>query len=667
MNSRRLVGLLSTVMIIVGVALLTTPVALGFSASGTEMMSSGQSSASKGTATVAQATSKPSSTSVPATATATAPASKIKPGALTATATTAPPTATATQTPSKVKNEAQSAGPAGSIQYTLEGQTKSPQLKYTTGDVKGWAEGECIPFRLTIDHPVSGTIQIDFDNLNGGIVGIVGLENVQVTSGGSGTVTGSGTFQSGGVTIGYIRFSLTATGDPAVIAWCARLGNKASQWPGSSIHVSLHDVGEKTVPIITNGIISVQTYSISGMKFNDLNGNGSATPDVGEPGLAGWVIQLSKNGTVISTTTTVTNGSYSFPGLASGTYTVSEVLQTGWVQTYPNSPNYHTINLSANTQNVNFGNRQPPAPTFSISGMKFNDLDGNSRRDEGEPGLSGWTINLSNNGTVISTTTASDGSYSFSGLVSGTYTVTETSQNGWTQTYPSGGSHVVTVGPSTTGKDFGNWQPPAATPTSTPTDIPVPPDPTSTPTSTPTDVPVPPEATSTPTPTPTDVPVPPGATSTPTSTPTDVPVPPAATSTPTSTPTDVPVPPGATSTPTPTPTSVSTTPTTTSTVTSTSTSTSGGGGGGGGGGGQPTQPPPSPTVPTVTEVLAPTPVSTPIVQVLALEPEPDPEPTEGVLAPAVLSFTGDPLPLDWLMIYGLSMLGGGLVLRRCVS
>ena len=42
--------------------------------------------------------------------------------------------------------------------------------------------------------------------------------------------------------------------------------------------------------------------TISGQKFNDLNGNGSQ--DSGEPGLAGWTIQLSSGGTLIGSTVT---------------------------------------------------------------------------------------------------------------------------------------------------------------------------------------------------------------------------------------------------------------------------------------------------------------------------------------------------------------------------
>src|SRR5262249_4334757 len=48
---------------------------------------------------------------------------------------------------------------------------------------------------------------------------------------------------------------------------------------------------------------------------------------------------------------------------------------------------------------VNFGNIQDLG---TVTGTKFNDLDGDGVRDPGEPGLQGWTIyvDLNNNGTL---------------------------------------------------------------------------------------------------------------------------------------------------------------------------------------------------------------------------------------------------------------------------
>jgi hypothetical protein len=49
--------------------------------------------------------------------------------------------------------------------------------------------------------------------------------------------------------------------------------------------------------------------------------------------LAGWCIQLT--GTVTATAMTDAFGNYRFAGLPDGTYTICEVLQSGWQQTFP--------------------------------------------------------------------------------------------------------------------------------------------------------------------------------------------------------------------------------------------------------------------------------------------------------------------------------------------
>ena len=83
-------------------------------------------------------------------------------------------------------------------------------------------------------------------------------------------------------------------------------------------------------------------------------------------------------------------------------------------------------------------------PDGSISGYKFNDLDGDGFWDqEGEnpePGLANWTITLSNGGEV---TTDEDGYYIFDELEDDEYTVCEVmpdDEDEWTQTMPSEGA-----------------------------------------------------------------------------------------------------------------------------------------------------------------------------------------------------------------------------------
>lgn len=64
--------------------------------------------------------------------------------------------------------------------------------------------------------------------------------------------------------------------------------------------------------------------SITGTVYNDITGR---------PGLASWTVQLT--GTVTATAVTDASGNYSFTGLPAGTYSVCEVAQSGWTQTFP--------------------------------------------------------------------------------------------------------------------------------------------------------------------------------------------------------------------------------------------------------------------------------------------------------------------------------------------
>ena len=90
--------------------------------------------------------------------------------------------------------------------------------------------------------------------------------------------------------------------------------------------------GTGVVTIIGNG-----QGTINGEVYNDLNGNGSL--DGGEPGLAGWTVELLNSAnSVVDTTTTASSGDFTFTGIAPGSYTLEEVLQSGYVQTAPAAP-----------------------------------------------------------------------------------------------------------------------------------------------------------------------------------------------------------------------------------------------------------------------------------------------------------------------------------------
>jgi hypothetical protein len=101
-----------------------------------------------------------------------------------------------------------------------------------------------------------------------------------------------------------------------------------------------------------------RTGSLSGRKWNDLNGDG--VMQSGEPVLPGWLIKLS-NGTFAVTDV---NGYYYFVNLPVGSYTISEQMQPGWQQTFPLTGT-HTVTVTAGQaqSNLDFGNRPCPRCT----------------------------------------------------------------------------------------------------------------------------------------------------------------------------------------------------------------------------------------------------------------------------------------------------------------
>ena len=174
----------------------------------------------------------------------------------------------------------------------------------------------------------------------------------------------------------------------------------------------------------------VPDYFIKGTIYRD--GNRSGALDAGEKLYEGVTVNLvGADGTVVATTTTDADGTYSFDKLPAGTYTVT-VAQDGPIAgleqtgdpdaTQDNSSEPITLNNdNPSTTDVNFGY----IADNSLSGTVYRDDSRNGDQDGTEPGYSGVTVQLldASGNVVATTTTDTNGTYSFSKLPDGTYSV----------------------------------------------------------------------------------------------------------------------------------------------------------------------------------------------------------------------------------------------------
>ncbi|MBW4447299.1 MAG: carboxypeptidase regulatory-like domain-containing protein, partial [Spirirestis rafaelensis WJT71-NPBG6] len=160
--------------------------------------------------------------------------------------------------------------------------------------------------------------------------------------------------------------------------------------------------------------------------YNDTNGNN--TQDTGEAGINNVTLNLIGAGPdgqfgtpddITRTTTTDSNGRYSFPGLPAGNYRVTVNNPSGFTPTQT-QPNAIALATGQNVDTVDFGF----TGQGSIGDTVFNDTNANGVQDQGEPGIGGVTINLTDSsGNVVTTTSNSSGNYSFPNLTPGNYTV----------------------------------------------------------------------------------------------------------------------------------------------------------------------------------------------------------------------------------------------------
>ncbi|MBC1230310.1 hypothetical protein HB816_07630 [Listeria booriae] len=170
--------------------------------------------------------------------------------------------------------------------------------------------------------------------------------------------------------------------------------------------------------------------TISDVMFEDLNGN-SVQDNNETTGVAGIKVELyNDQGTLVSTSTTGTDGRYTFSNVPDGTYYLhvdmstlpsDEKLYTSQgINGADGNSSYFTIANGNTITGFHFGFYPQQG---AIQSFVYNDTNKNGQKDSNESGISGVHIALYNeSGTkVADATTDSSGAYSFTAVKPGKY------------------------------------------------------------------------------------------------------------------------------------------------------------------------------------------------------------------------------------------------------
>ncbi|MBC1210915.1 hypothetical protein HB815_08230 [Listeria booriae] len=170
--------------------------------------------------------------------------------------------------------------------------------------------------------------------------------------------------------------------------------------------------------------------TISDVMFEDLNGN-SIQDNNETTGVAGIKVELyNDQGTLVSTSTTGTDGRYTFSNVPDGTYYLhvdmstlpsDEKLYTSQgINGADGNSSYFTIANGNTITGFHFGFYPQQG---AIQSFVYNDTNKNGQKDSNESGISGVHIALYNeSGTkVADATTDSSGAYSFTAVKPGKY------------------------------------------------------------------------------------------------------------------------------------------------------------------------------------------------------------------------------------------------------
>lgn len=311
----------------------------------------------------------------------------------------------------------------------------------------GGAKGTFGPIQAP-EASLAGTIYCDRDLSGSLTAGDVGIEGVAVTLSGINDIGQPVNFVTQTLANGTYSFTGLRPGTYTISEVSPAGTVEGTNTVGTANGVVLNEDAIGEIPL-GNGVDGtgynfgyICLGGISGTKYKDKTGNGLTGDDTP---LAGTVIYLDLNNSGAldpsePSQTTGADGSFAFSDLLPGTYTVREVVPTGFYQTFPTGNGTYSVGVTpgAVVTGRNFSN----AEYGKIKGTKYLDITGNGLSSD-DTGLGGTVIYIDadNDGKKDAgerwTTTASDGSYTFDNLLPGAYIVREVVPANYVRTFPT--------------------------------------------------------------------------------------------------------------------------------------------------------------------------------------------------------------------------------------
>ena len=336
-----------------------------------------------------------------------------------------------------------------------------PNAAYDYLDTFDTSRDPTLPFGTLDDtDPLYDEISIPIDS-DAYVASLMGTDGLFILWG--------ATFAGGGGVIGpttdtndkYYAFTVTSTAESWYLLWGGHLAS-IDDWPaggsssisGAPFHMKTGGgLGSKDLPVQPGAILPPPAGNLYVYKFEDLNGDG--VWNGAETGLINWNMTLTPGG--ISQLTDI-DGETIFADLAAeSSYTVTETLQAGWVNTTALAQG-GTMPADGSDAFLYFGNYEEG----TITAYKFEDLNGDGIENGSDAPLSGWTMTLKQGAVVIdSDTTNASGEVVFSNLAPGDYTVYETLKTDWVNTtgnHPGGEAVTGLQSGDSERVEFGNCE-----------------------------------------------------------------------------------------------------------------------------------------------------------------------------------------------------------------